>query len=196
WPDAGLPPLTRISQLFIWPYAQRDFIPPALPADALIWAEPGPLARGDWEPEPYPLYVRYLVVPEPPNWPTVATWGDLFSLRWTEAVLLDEQTVQVDLVWAFPSESPPLTVFAHILDADGRPIAQDDAPPGGGNWPHHWQRPGLLLQERRILVLPEPYDAARHQIHVGLYDSAETRLPVFDAAGQAVGDGWELTLDE
>ncbi|MCP4425080.1 MAG: hypothetical protein GY803_11340, partial [Chloroflexi bacterium] len=47
WPDAGLPPLTRISQLFIWPYAQRDFIPPALPADALIWAEPGPLARGD-----------------------------------------------------------------------------------------------------------------------------------------------------
>ncbi|MCP4426194.1 MAG: hypothetical protein GY803_17020, partial [Chloroflexi bacterium] len=202
WPDAGLPPLTRISQLFIWPYAQRDFIPPALPADALIWAEPGPLARGDLEPEPYPLYAYYLITPFQPDWPAQAEFDGKLTLRQPPSPnaplsLSDPQTAQVDLIWSADSPPPPsLTVFVHVIGPEGT-IVQHDVPPGNGAWPAEWLRPGLLLHDRHIIPLPEPFDADRHQIIIGLYDVATgKRLPVIDMNGQAVGDSLELKIED
>ncbi len=196
-PDAGLPPLTRISQLFVWPYAARDFIPPALPESALIYAQTGPLARGDLEPEAYPLYDYYRVMPGLPDWPVQARFGDQLALRQASASLPDPQTVQVDLVWSSDGSLPPETaVFIHILSPNGT-IAQDDAPPGGGNWPADWQRPGLWLHDRRLITLPQPFDPARHTIHTGVYDTATgRRLPIADAANRPLGDSIELEIED
>ncbi len=197
WPDAGLPPLTRMSQLFIWPHDTRDFIPPALPANALVWTETGPLTRGDLEPEPYPLYARYLIIAEPPILPPQASFDGQLTLHDAQLTSPAPQTVQVDLVWSADSPpSQPLAVFIHIISPEGT-VAQNDGPPGSGNWPADWWRPGLLLHDRRILSLSEPFDPAQHQIIIGIYN-AETgiRLPVIDPAGQIMGDSWELKIND
>jgi 4-amino-4-deoxy-L-arabinose transferase-like glycosyltransferase len=202
WPGTGLPPLTRISQLYIWPYAERDFIPTALPTKALIWTKSGPLARGDLEPEPYPLYAYYHITPNLPDWPIQAQFGDKLALRRppppnTPISLSNPPTVQVDLIWS--ADSPPSSssaVFVHVVGPQGT-IAQTDAPPGNGHWPANWWRPGLLLHDRRVISLPEPFDPARYTILVGIYDIVTgDRLPVTDAFGQVVGDSWELKNDD
>lgn len=202
WPDTGLPPLTRISQLYIWPYAERDFIPAALPAKALIWTKTGPLVRGDLEPEPYPLYAYYHITPNLPDWPIQAQFGDKLVLRQppppnTPISLPDPQSVQVDLIWSADTPlSPTTSVFVHVIGPQGT-IAQDDAPPGSGHWPADWWRPGLLLHDRRTISLPWPYDPTHHTIVIGVYDVVTgERLPVTDASGQIVGDSWEITFDE
>ena len=197
WPDSGLPPLTRMTQLFIWPHTTRDFIPQALPANALVWTETGPLARGDLEPEPYPLYAHYLIITEPPNFPLQASFEGQLTLHDAQITLPNPQTVQVDLIWSANNPpSQPLAVFVHIVDSEGT-IAQSDSPPGGGNWPANWQRTGLFLHDRHTISLPEPLDPARHSILIGLYNTTTgERLMITDASGQIVGDSWELAIEE
>ncbi len=195
-PEAGLPSLPAASQLIVWPYAALDFIPPALPETALVRIESGPLHRGDLEPNAYPLYTRYLVSPAP-DWPTTATFGNQLALHRPAVDLLDASTLQIDLTWSTETAVPrPLTLFIHILGPAGM-AAQQDTPPGSDNWPHSWWRPGLLLYDRHIITLPEPFDPDRHQIIIGLYDSeTKTRLPIFDPGGNAASDSWELKIDE
>lgn len=201
-PENGLPPLTRPTQLFIWPYANRDFIPRALPENGLIWTENGPLARGDLETEPYPLYAYYQVTPNLPDWPVQARFGDTLALHQppspnTPISMPDPLAVQIDLIWSAGSPlSPTASVFVHVVGPQGT-IAQDDAPPGGGLWSANWWRPGLLLHDRRTISLPVPFDPAHHTIFVGIYDSVTgDRRPVTNAAGQVIGDRWELKIND
>ena len=151
----------------------------------------GRLARGDLEPEPYPLYVRYASSPRPVGG-TAVHFGDAFLLQNWVVTPLDEQTVQVDLVWQKTADSLPNHIaFLHLLGPDGL-ITQADAPPGGAYWFPHWWRAGQLVQERRLLTLNEPYDPALHTIQVGLYDPATLeRLPVI-LEENVVGDSWPL----
>ncbi len=196
-PENGLPPLTRTSQLFVWPYADRDFISQALPPNALVWSETGPLSRGDLEPEPYPLYDRYLITSVPPELPLAANFDGIFTLHQTQTSLLDPQTLQVDLIWSANNPpSQPLAVFIHVAGPEGN-IAQNDAPPGSGNWPAHWWRSGLFLHDRHTILLPEPFDPARHQILIGIYDTQTgLRLPILNDSNQIIGDNWELKIDD
>jgi 4-amino-4-deoxy-L-arabinose transferase-like glycosyltransferase len=196
-PENGLPPLTRLSQLFVWPYANRDFISQALPPNALVWSETGPLSRGDLEPAPYPLYDRYLITSVPPELPLAANFDDLLTLHQAQASLLDPQTLQVDLIWSANNPpSQPLAVFIHVTSSEGN-IAQNDAPPGSGNWPANWWRPGLFLHDRHTILLPGPFDPARHQILMGIYDTQTgLRLPILNTSNEIMGDHWELKIDD
>ena len=196
-PENGLPPLTRMSQLFVWPYTNRDFIPQALPTNALVWSESGPLSRGDLEPEPYPLYDRYLIITELPELPLTASFDGIFTLHQAQASLLDSQTIQVDLIWSADNPpSQPLAVFVHVVGPEGN-IAQSDAPPGSGNWPANWWRSGLSLHDRHTILLPEPFDPAHHQIQIGIYDTQTgLRLPILNAANETIDDNWELKIDD
>ena len=195
-PESGLPVLPQTSQLIVWPYAALDFIPPALPETALVRVGTGPLHRGDLEPEAYPLYTRYLLSRRP-DWPITAVFADQLALHHPTAKLLDASTLQIDLAWSTETAVPrPLTLFIHILGPEGM-AAQRDTPPGNGRWPHAWWRPGLLLHDRHIITLPEPFDPDRHRIIIGLYDSeTKIRLPLFDPEGNVVGDSWELKTDD
>ncbi len=150
----------------------------------MVAVQNGRLARGDLEPEPYPLYVRYA---------TVVNFGDAFLLHSWVVTLLDAQTVQVDLVWQKTAVDPTNQIaFLHVLGPDGL-ITQADAPPGGAYWFPHWWQEGQLVQERRLLMLREPFDPALHTIQVGLYDPATLdRLPVVGTDGDLQDDSWQL----
>jgi hypothetical protein len=74
--------------------------------------------------------------------------------------------LSITLGW-FVTQPPEtdLMVFVHGLDATGQIIAQNDAPPLGGNYPAHlWQR-GQSLRDRHHL----PPDAAITTVAIGLY---------------------------
>lgn len=193
-PKTGVPAINGRAQIYAWPYDTLAFIPPALPPTATIYVESGPLARGDLEPEPYPLYTRYLVQPGI-TLPPTARIGDTFWLYAASAAAADG-VVQVDVVWgAETAVDPTLTAFVQLIGPNGL-AAQADAPPGQGLWLPEWWRPGLLVHERRTLPLPSSWKQDDYAIIIGVYDASITRLPVTAVDGTPSGEYWRVPLSE
>ncbi|MCW5854398.1 MAG: hypothetical protein KIT87_30290, partial [Anaerolineae bacterium] len=79
----------------------------------------------------------------------------------------------------------PLTVFTHLLDANGRLIAQHDSPPADGQRP----TPGWIVDEYIIdphrLTFSETGYTGEAVLEVGLYDPATgNRIPTPDRTGR------------
>ncbi len=88
------------------------------------------------------------------------------------------------------------TVFAHILDAEGRIVVQRDQPPGNGNDPTSLWDDGEIVKDTYILTLPAGARGT-YQIEVGLYNrDTGNRLPVTDGKGILLGDHVALTSFE
>jgi uncharacterized membrane protein len=67
--------------------------------------------------------------------------------------------------------------FVHLLDANGRIVAQDDGVPGEGRLPALGWLPGEFVPDRHTLLLPPGLPDGEYQLEVGLYDPAtEQRL--------------------
>jgi hypothetical protein len=77
-----------------------------------------------------------------------------------------------------------LTVFVHLIDAQARVWAQDDARPGHSSYPTpRWQPGEIILDEYRLAI---PTDAPRgdYQIEIGMYHlETGARVRVRDASG-------------
>lgn len=72
-----------------------------------------------------------------------------------------------------------LTVFTHILAADGHLIGQHDAPPSNGRRPTAGWLPGEIIVDPHVMTFREPDYVGPARIEVGLYDPATgTRLSV------------------
>jgi hypothetical protein len=106
-------------------------------------------------------------------------------------VLYPGQSLSFDLAWRV--DDPPtedLVRFVHLVGADGRPLAQQDAPPCLGACPAlSWLR-GEFLTDPVKLTLPSDIPPGSYRLAAGWY-SADTlqRLPATDAAGApAPGD--------
>ncbi|MCP4420697.1 MAG: glycosyltransferase family 39 protein [Chloroflexi bacterium] len=194
-PENGLPPVAvgQPVSLYVWPYGDLDFVPEMLAHGVGVVVENGRLARGDLEPEPYPLFMRYVSDPTPDPSPKFINFDDTLYLQNWAIEQLDEQTVQVKLTWQMKTAEPPTQIaFLHLLSAEGL-LTQNDAPPGGPKWFPHWWQSGQTVQEQRILHLSQPYDPTVHTIRVGLYDPITLdHLPVIDDNGEALDDGWQL----
>ena len=184
---------TRPSQLYVWPYDDISFVATALPRPSLVTVQPGSLARGDLEPAPYPLYVRYDVLPGARSGSGLANFDNQIQLQQAQVTVVTPQELRISLEWAANEPGQSLVAFVHVQAADGL-IGQHDAPPGQGYWPSDWWQLGLHLREERIIRLVRPYDPQRDQITVGLYPVNEPlrRLPVQDAHGTLLGDAWQL----
>ncbi len=93
--------------------------------------------------------------------------------------------VAVALVWraaAAPAER--LTVFVHVVDADGRPVAQHDAEPAGGGRPTDTWRAGDAVADRHGARLPADAAPGRYRVIAGLYRPATgERLRLAGAGG-------------
>ncbi|MBK8985664.1 MAG: glycosyltransferase family 39 protein [Chloroflexi bacterium] len=192
-PAEGLPPLPETAVIYAWPYDNLDAVRRAIQPPALVMAEWGSLARGDMEPEAYPLVARYAIQPAP-DWPVQATFGaGLATLHQVAVETLPTGELQVDVVWQAGTAVPGnLAVFVHVVGPDGL-IGQSDGPPGAGLWPADWWTAGLLLHDRRVIPLDNA--AQPTAIHIGWYDTdTGARLPVQNAAGQPVGDVWVWPL--
>ncbi|MCS7260335.1 MAG: hypothetical protein NZ765_06090, partial [Anaerolineae bacterium] len=79
-----------------------------------------------------------------------------------------------------------VVVFVHLLDDQGNRVWGADSPPLGGLYPmREWQRDELVA-DPRPLTLPTLTPGA-YTLAVGLYRRENLqRLPVYDAAGQAL----------
>lgn len=187
-------PQSPPAAIYAWPYEALDFIPRSLPPPALISAEDGGLARGDLEKVASPLYVRFSSEPKPETSRAQANFGDVLQLQQAQLVVLDESTVAVELDWTANSDiEQELIVFVHVLDERETLLAQDDAPPAAGRWPRQWWQPDLVVRDRHVIELSEPYDAGRQQIQIGVYDAfTRVRLPLLDSSGTIVSDTWLL----
>ncbi len=81
------------------------------------------------------------------------------------------------------------TVFVHLTDAAGQPVAQHDSPPRYGRYPTSiWDADEAVLDVHEF-VAPADLAPGAYCLIAGLYDPVTgARLPVLDDAGQPIGD--------
>jgi hypothetical protein len=80
-------------------------------------------------------------------------------------------------------------VFIHVMNDQGKLLAQTDSRPQryAGNT-NRWI-PGQVTYDQFAVALPADVPPGSYQVRVGLYNEADgQRLPVLDAAGNAVDD--------
>jgi hypothetical protein len=80
------------------------------------------------------------------------------------------RTMQVSLYWEAlrPLEERHHT-FVHLLDTDGRVIAQSDRQPGGVYYPTSSWRPGERLRDDHLLAVPADVPEGAYSLLVGMY---------------------------
>ncbi len=108
-----------------------------------------------------------------------------------------DASLTVTLTWAAQAVPPQdYTVFVHLVDSEGKLLAQDDAPPNAGRYPTSWWLPGDVIRDPHTLALPST-PTAGWELRVGLYDPmTDTRLPAFDGEGQRLpGDSAPLKIE-
>lgn len=128
-------------------------------------------------------------LPEGPHIATPARFGDTVELIGYTAPLTITQggTLRLLTTWRdLRSVQPgPSAVFAHLLDAGGRIVAQDDHL---GFPRHSWQPGDLFVQFSRLEFAPD-LSPGRYTLQVGWYDKdTQARWPATDAQGLALGD--------
>jgi hypothetical protein len=110
------------------------------------------------------------------------------------------EMVRLTLFWqadATPSER--YTVFAHVVDEQGRLVAQQDSEPSGGSRPTSTWEPDEVIADHVGILMPLDAASGPHRLVVGMYQpDSGNRLPVVGDDGQGVdsatGAGDSITL--
>ncbi len=85
------------------------------------------------------------------------------------------------------------TVFVQVLDSQDRLVGQVDSWPVQGTFPTSSWTAGEAVSDPYVVQLSSDMPPGAYRLHVGLYLLATSRrLPVLDAAGNAVDDRLEL----
>jgi hypothetical protein len=95
-------------------------------------------------------------------------------------------TVMLASLWEVVGEAPPdLVLFTHLLDADGKPVAQVDRL----DVPSEQWQPGDLFVQLHEVVIPLELAGGAYQMSTGFYPAADwrQRLPLV-TGGEASGD--------
>jgi hypothetical protein len=106
-------------------------------------------------------------------------------------VELREGAVIASVRWRSQRAAGPSdTLFVHILDANGKLVAQEDGNSLGGLiFPSAW-RSGNEVLDRRSIMLTAPLPPGTYRVTTGMYDrSTGQRYPAFGAAGAFIADG-------
>jgi hypothetical protein len=110
----------------------------------------------------------------------LATFGGQLGLVQGEAVrssIGSGASLSVKLRWqALSRIGRPYTLFVHLADDAGRPVAQHDSPPRNGAFPTTLWASGESVQDD--VTLPVQAPPGSYQLLVGAYDSGtQQRLP-------------------
>ncbi|MCW5882610.1 MAG: glycosyltransferase family 39 protein [Anaerolineae bacterium] len=100
----------------------------------------------------------------------------------------------VSLFWR-PETTPAAryTVFSHLIDADGKLVAQFDGEPAGGTAPTTTWQPGATVVDRRAIPLPVDLPPGRYTLRVGMYSQPGLqRLAVAAAPGPVVDNAAQV----
>lgn len=102
---------------------------------------------------------------------------------------IEGDTLELTLYWqSLAPTDLPLTVFVHVVGADGTNYDQVDAQPRQNSYPVSLWLPGEVVEDHYILSLPEVY-----QVNVGMYLQATgQRLGLTNAEG----DFWTIMRSE
>jgi hypothetical protein len=88
-----------------------------------------------------------------------------------------------------PGTPQPLAIFAHLVDRNGKLVAQDDRL----GYPHHGWRPGDVFVQKHRIAVPKETAPGEYQIKLGVYwRDTGVRWPV--AGGDAVFLDDKVTL--
>lgn len=98
------------------------------------------------------------------------------------------QPLPLTLYWrAVGPTRADLTVFVHLVDAEGQTVAQADGPPAGGAQPSSGWVPGEIVIDARMIDLPADLAPGAYRLHVGFYDPATLQRL---GAGRPDGSLW------
>lgn len=111
-----------------------------------------------------------LPAPAAPERTINARLGDFATLAGS-TVRINGNTIRVELAWQAEREvEAQYTVFVHLVDADGKIVAQSDQQPGGGDAPTTAWTAGLRIGDAHTLTAPAIPAGAR--LIAGMYDPA------------------------
>ena len=102
----------------------------------------------------------------------------------------ENATVQLD--WLVVEPSPPLNAFVHVVDGAGTVVAQNDGPLAGAYTPSQRWTPGLLLQHKHTVPLPDALPPGDYLVKAGVYEPGQAGAPLMPV-GQSdprVDVGW------
>jgi len=115
--------------------------------------------------------------------------------------LLDEtvepdQILRLTLLWrAVGRPTDDYVVLVHLLDDEGRLMAQHDGRPVGGSRPTTSWQVGETVDDRHGLLIPPGTPPGEYRLVAGMYLSATgERLPVLDGQGEAGEDSVFLAM--
>jgi hypothetical protein len=182
----GRDPPTEAEQVLalVWPHGSMVDVMQVLPRPARIDVWPGPLERGDLDPEPRLLYVAFRAARLRETASAIAQFEEGIELLGWETESGEDGRTRVTLRWrAKQTLDQDYTTFVHLI-REGQIVAQEDGVPGSGFFPTSWWEPGDEIVDVRLL--DAPYDPEREQMIVGWYqlDSMQ-HLRVLDENAQA-----------
>ncbi len=97
--------------------------------------------------------------------------------------------VNVTVFWRARSpQNPNLTVFTHLLDANGQWVAGHDSVPQNGTAPVTTWPVDTIQADSHHIDLPANLPPGEYTIVAGLYNDAKVRLSAFEANGSAFSD--------
>lgn len=101
------------------------------------------------------------------------------------------EPVDIVLNWqASRAPSENYTVFVHVLDGDGRLIAQDDSQPQAGRYPARFWDVGEIVRDEYHVKIPATAPPGSYEIRVGMYlPETGRRLAIAGTVDDAVGIG-------
>ncbi len=135
------------------------------------------------------------VTPERPVPESEGAWqlGDAIALIGYDVVerVSPGETLRVTLYWHVQAAVPgDYKVFIHLLDANGKIVAQEDSQPVGWTYPTAQWKPGEYIRDEHMVVLDEAIPRGDYALFVGMYDAGTlVRLEVRDADGALLPDG-------
>ncbi len=124
----------------------------------------------------------------------LARLGRLVGYDLSTTTVAPGQPFDLTLYWqAQEVTGDRLSVFVHLLDAQGNFLAQADSEPGGGALPTSGWLPGEYLADRHTLTVRPGAAAGPATLVVGLYDPRTgERVPWRGVAGQPSADQFVL----
>ncbi|MGH2461668.1 MAG: DUF2079 domain-containing protein [Chloroflexota bacterium] len=128
-----------------------------------------------------------LVPAEKPEHALDASFDQGVSLRGYSLSETGDRSLNLHLFWgASGPTSVPYTVFAHLVDGQGKLIAQHDAPPDGGLKSTTAWLKGEVIDDQLTIALPAGISLANSHLEIGLYDPVTGRRLSARQDGKAV----------
>jgi len=116
-----------------------------------------------------------------------AVWENglrLSALAVSTTVPVSGDTLLLDLTLSTERALPDdLTLFTHLVPAEGPVLAGRDGPPGYGGTPTSAWAPGVIVTERRAIPIPGDVAPGAYVLTVGWLDAQGRPVPVPDEGG-------------